>query len=1045
MGKALLAYSDPYFTPTEQQDLAELAGLSGDEGEVSGDSSNDGEGSETDVDLDETEVSDEAASEEVDTDEGDEIEAEADEADDESDVAQVSQSDDSTADSDTSNSSTTSWTETSSNESDSSLDDSTELTTDSSPESSASVTDEGQDTEETSAETSDETSDEAEVSQEDSSHSDDEIEDTSEEFSSSSPAAEPKPLDTPTRFEFAKEDQPVVGVIDTGFAADNPDLDYDNITLGKDVVDGDDNPLLAEGEGNEHGTHILGIIAAQQDNGEGIDGINDDAPIWLGRGVGSGKWAESLVEFVDHAKDSGQPNAVVNLSMDLIQVNEDGSVTTRYEFTPQERAAIEYARQNDVMLVVAAGNDSGVMSALGQASQEFDNIITVGAAEQFDPNTSVWKGSDRVDYSSYGHGLDIVAPGGTIDNPIFSTTGNGIGTMAGTSVATSKVTGTISQVWAANPELSYRQVIEIVKNTATDLNTQNWDMETGAGLINGTAAVFLAKATKSETHDPEPFLIPTTWGGEKTAIPGERAVDFAGKILNVGDVNTTGWLRVRSEPSLNGNHVTKIPVGTELVFDLVETNGGLVTDYNGYGNSRTWYRLADGRGWMSALYIEQLQDSGSDTDSTPDTDSGSDTDSTPDTEITVDGVFTSVYKQRGWELGSPIGNVIEDNGTRKQYFENGHIFWNGVASNVVLSETFNLEASLTPKSLPIFEFALHTASVGDFTGKVMYTGVNVRSGAGVNNTFQGRFAPNTSVTFNAWAYGTTHWDPIAKQNDNRWFRIKSGQYAGKWVASAFINGNPNSNTPQIGGSASGTDFSGKSMGVNVRGGPGVHHSLNGYLSTNSYTTFDAWAYGTSHKNPVTGQLDNKWFRIKSGQHTGKWVSGAYIYGQPKSNTPRIDGGSNSGQYNRQAAINYAQQYWNTSNPEYYFYSGNNCANFVSQCLVAGGLFPKYATPAIGNYSFTSVLGLNNYLLGNNLAEQVAIGYLSSSSIQQTINNLQPGDVILHDWAGDGYGGWQHCDIYLGNGQIASNTNNRLGNIFNLRSGQTKVKILRISS
>lgn len=46
------------------------------------------------------------------------------------------------------------------------------------------------------------------------------------------------------------------------------------------------------------------------------------------------------------------------------------------------------------------------------------------------------------------------------------------------------------------------------------------------------------------------------------------------------------------------------------------------------------------------------------------------------------------------------------------------------------------------------------------------------------------------------------------------FRIKSGQYAGKWVASAFINGNPNPNTPQIGGSSSsGTDFSEKSMGV----------------------------------------------------------------------------------------------------------------------------------------------------------------------------------------------------------------------------------------
>lgn len=102
-----------------------------------------------------------------------------------------------------------------------------------------------------------------------------------------------------------------------------------------------------------------------------------------------------------------------------------------------------------------------------------------------------------------------------------------------------------------------------------------------------------------------------------------------------------------------------------------------------------------------------------------------------------------------------------------QYFENGHIFWNGETSHVYLNGNINLGTILTPQSLPTFEFALHTASVGDFTGKVMHTGVNIRSGLGVHNVKQGRFAPNTSVTFNAWAYGTTHWDPIAQQNDNR--------------------------------------------------------------------------------------------------------------------------------------------------------------------------------------------------------------------------------------------------------------------------------------
>jgi hypothetical protein len=256
------------------------------------------------------------------------------------------------------------------------------------------------------------------------------------------PVVTPPVNSQPVSFDFPVSNQPLVGIIDTGFSANNPDIDYSRITLGSDRISNDDNPLLQPGEGNEHGTHVLGIIAATQNNGIGIDGVNDKAPIWLGRAVGSGQWAESLVDFVNAARDSNQPNAVVNLSMDLTQVNPDSSVTTRYELTPQERAAIEYARQYNVLIVAAAGNDGGVMSALGQASQEFDNIITVGSAQDFYPTSAPAEGFNRTDYSSYGYGLDIMANGGTTEQPVLSTVGDGVGTMAGTSVATAEVTGT---------------------------------------------------------------------------------------------------------------------------------------------------------------------------------------------------------------------------------------------------------------------------------------------------------------------------------------------------------------------------------------------------------------------------------------------------------------------------------------------------------------------------------------------------------------------------------------------------------------------------
>ncbi|MEP0872778.1 S8 family serine peptidase [Trichocoleus desertorum AS-A10] len=372
-------------------------------------------------------------------------------------------------------------------------------------------------------------------------------------------------------FEFSKENQPLIGIIDTGFSTNNPDIDYSKIFLGRDLIDGDANPLLLSGEGNEHGTHILGIIGATQDNGVGIDGINDDAPLWVGRAVGSGKWADSLVEFVDAAKESGQPNAVVNLSLDLTQVNPDGSVTTRYEFTPAERAAIEYARQHNVLIVAAAGNDGGVMSVLGQASQEFDNIITAGAAERINGEVALSKAFDRDAYSSYGSGLDIMAPGGTVENPELSTTGDGVGAMAGTSIASAKVTGAVSQVWAANSSLSYRQVIEILKNSATDLKTPGWDGETGAGLLNIAAAVHLAKATKPEEYDVPATLIPETWSGEGRVTPTERAAstEFMGKYYE--------WesYTIRSGDTLSAIAYRTMGNGTVSYYNFIAQRNGI--------------------------------------------------------------------------------------------------------------------------------------------------------------------------------------------------------------------------------------------------------------------------------------------------------------------------------------------------------------------------------------------------------------------------------------------------------------------------------------
>lgn len=403
----------------------------------------------------------------------------------------------------------------------------------------------------------------------------------------------------PERFEFPQKNQPVIGFIDTGLAANHPDLDYGNITLGTDRVDGDDDPLLQPGEGSEHGTHVIGIIAAQQDNGIGIDGINPDAPIIIERAIGSGEWAESLIALVDRIQESEQPNGIINLSQDLIQTNPDGSIATRYELTPKERAAIEYARQHNILLVVAAGNDNGVMSALGQAGQEFDNIATVGAAQRLDVDPSIPDSEAfiRADYSSYGYGLSLVAEGGTVDNPIFSTVGTGIGSMAGSSVAAAHVTGGASLVWAANPGLNYRQVLQILKDTSTDLSTTDWDAETGSGLLNVDAAVKLAKVTAPEEYAPPMSFIPDTWGGEGIVIPGERAVEIYQGNFG-GQVTSTIGANLRSGPGTNYSIVETVGFDEPLNYDAWTV--GEFVSYPGLGEDDRWYRIAGTNLWISA-------------------------------------------------------------------------------------------------------------------------------------------------------------------------------------------------------------------------------------------------------------------------------------------------------------------------------------------------------------------------------------------------------------------------------------------------------------
>ncbi|MEG5138845.1 MULTISPECIES: S8 family serine peptidase [unclassified Microcoleus] len=487
-------------------------------------------------------------------------------------------------------------------------------------------------------------------------------------------------------------DRTFVGIIDTGFAAKNPDLDYSKVTMGRDRIDKDSNPLLNAGEGNEHGTFSWGLVSAIQGNDKGIDGYNDQANVYLSRAIGSGEWDLALNDFVSEAKGQKKKNAIALLPLDLTQKNADGSITTRYEFTNRERAALENARQNGVLLVVAAGNDGGVMSVLGQSSQEFENIITVGSSN----------GVGRSDYSSYGYGLDILVPGGSIDNPTLSTVGDDVGQMAGTSASAAIAAGMLSKVWDSNPALNATQVIDVLTGSAIDLKAPGWDEETGFGVVNFNKAVDLAKETKPQSYTPSPFLSPTTWGLEGKVTPWERATydiktgSFTSIIWSTTGVNLRTGTNLSDKSDVNVGYK-----GQTFTFDAW-TYGEAVKDITTQEPDALWFRTNyNGKSyWVPSAFTNGYPPGNPPllpptenpvvvppTDNpvvVPPTDNPvvvPPTDNpivVPPTSINlnghnVGGNFYPVFQNYQGTLGNPTSDVINYNGASYQLFDKGSI------------------------------------------------------------------------------------------------------------------------------------------------------------------------------------------------------------------------------------------------------------------------------------------------------------------------------------------------------------------------------------
>ena len=266
----------------------------------------------------------------------------------------------------------------------------------------------------------------------------------------------------------------VVAVIDTGVQADHPDLGG-RLVQGFDFVgddpieegDEDDDPT----DGNGHGTHVTGIIAANRDNDEGITGIAPGARVLALRVLddnGEG-YATDTIKAINYAVD--QQVNVINLSLgDFIPLQSTLLNDPDYE------AALDRAVKAGVVVVIAAGNNSLPKCE----NPDVAGILCVGAVDSF---------GDRSAFSSYGSNVDLMAPGGSglggSSEDVLSTyTDSGYESIAGTSQATPHVAGVAALLVSLG--LSGQDAANRIIETAAPTGTA---FMYGAGIVDAAAAV----------------------------------------------------------------------------------------------------------------------------------------------------------------------------------------------------------------------------------------------------------------------------------------------------------------------------------------------------------------------------------------------------------------------------------------------------------------------------------------------------------------------------------------------------------------------------
>lgn len=295
----------------------------------------------------------------------------------------------------------------------------------------------------------------------------------------------------------------VVAVLDTGVAFEDhnegghsfrkpPGFARTKFVPGYDFVDDDEHPNdnVDPSAPHEpaHGTHKAAVIAETTNEGRGAASVAPGAAVmpvrvldWRGNGE-----PDDIAAGIKFAADRGADIAVMSL-------------TGGYD--PLVAEAVKYAAGKGLIMVAPSGN-SGAGEVAYPASDP--NVISVGA---------VGADKSRAYYSSYGTGLDLVAPGGdlTVDlnrdglrdgirQQTFVQRPDGFChcEVEGTSAAAPHVAAIAALLVASGRATTPSQIRHALVSSALDLGPPGHDPFYGAGLVQASGALALALTASAD-------------------------------------------------------------------------------------------------------------------------------------------------------------------------------------------------------------------------------------------------------------------------------------------------------------------------------------------------------------------------------------------------------------------------------------------------------------------------------------------------------------------------------------------------------------------